>query len=121
MIAAIHDIVNVCSCDIDEAIKMLQYADAYGEYAYGREKDEYGYNFAMRKSFCIRIKDDSAPQFEVLRQLVKFYADHGCNDDQCLLVDLEGIYNWGLAARGGKLVPIVIDAGFSEAVREQFY
>lgn len=29
--------------------------------------------------------------------------------------------NWGLAARDGKLVPIVIDSGFSREVESDFY
>lgn len=38
-----------------------------------------------------------------------------------LLVDLEFDKNWGLAIRENTLVPIVIDSGYSDKVREDYY
>ena len=81
LVASLTDIVNTSKCDIDDAIEMLQYAEDTGKYAYGKEEDQYCVSFNIRKEFCLMVRDSNAPQFEVIRQLVKFYSDHGKNDN----------------------------------------
>lgn len=64
------------------------------------------------------LADKPKPQYEVLNSIVAFYVDHGKDDKQMLLSDLSRLTNWGIAWRSGKLVPVIIDAGFSYSVAE---
>lgn len=53
--------------------------------------------------------------------MICFYFDHGKSDDAMVLTDLENAENWGYAIRGGKLVPVIIDAGYSAEVMHHYY
>lgn len=64
------------------------------------------------------LADKLKPQYEVLNSIVAFYVDHGKDDKQMLLSDLSRLTNWGIAWCSGKLVPVIIDAGFSYSVAE---
>ena len=66
-------------------------------------------NFEVRLKFLrnLRAKKDDDYAYTVMADLAKFCA----KDSRLGLGDLESEFNWGMAPRDGKLVPIVIDAG----------
>lgn len=121
VIATLNDIVNVCHCDIKKAEKSLAWSVSNGQYFGGEENDEYDVNHEIRLKICRNIINDKSPSYGILRNIIKFYADHGKNDNSMLLTDLEFSNNWGLAIRRNKIVPIVIDSGFSETIRDLYY
>ena len=56
-----------------------------------------------------------------MHDLIRFYFDHGKSDDAMVLTDLENAENWGYAIRSGKVVPVIIDAGYSAEVMHHYY
>lgn len=54
----------------------------------------------------------------LLRKLAEHTIKHHRDIDP---VDFTNIHNWGFAVRKGKVVPIVLDAGFSPEVRDKWY
>ena len=121
VIATLNDIVNVCHCDIKKAEKSLAWSVSNGQYFDGEENDEYDVNHEIRLKICRNIINDKSPSYNILRNIIKFYSDHGKNDNSMLLADLEFSKNWGLAIRRNKVVPVVIDSGFSETIRDLYY
>lgn len=65
------------------------------------------------------IIKNKAPQWQFARELAQFYFDNGIN--ALIASDLIDLDNWGLAVRKGKVVPVIIDAGFSEKVFDKYY
>lgn len=63
--------------------------------------------------------ESNAPQWNVIGDLISFYIKNGA--DALLAGDLEVLENWGLAVRQGAVVPVIIDAGFSEKVWSRYY
>ena len=55
---------------------------------------------------------------KVLRELAKFSLAH---KEDFLPGDITSVENWGFGIRNGQVVPIVLDAGFSEDVWKAYY
>lgn len=55
---------------------------------------------------------------KVLRELAKFSLAH---KEDFLPGDITSVENWGFGIRNGQVVPIVLDAGFSEDVWKEYY
>lgn len=121
VIATLNDIVNICHCDIKKAEKSLAWSVSNGQYFDDEENDEYDVSHEIRLKICRNIINDKSPSYSILRNIIKFYTDHGKNDSSMLLADLEFSKNWGLAIRRNKTVPVVIDSGFSETIRDLYY
>lgn len=66
-------------------------------------------------------KANPIPKYKVLKDLLHFYIDHGSSDDDLCIGDLEVHENWGVTYRDGQLVPVIIDAGFSDKIANDFY
>ena len=58
------------------------------------------------------------PAQRILSKLYEYVADNSSSIDP---VDFGSLDNWGFAIREGQLVPIVLDAGFSPEVRDEYY
>lgn len=65
------------------------------------------------------IIKNKAPQWQIARDLARFYFDNGI--DALIASDLIDLDNWGLAVRNGKVVPVIVDSGFSEKVYSKYY
>lgn len=57
--------------------------------------------------------------FKALASLVEFWRKNGL--DSMLPDDLESCVNWGITVRNNQLVPVIIDAGFSQDVVDNYY
>lgn len=66
-------------------------------------------------------KPNPHPKYQILKDLLQFYIDNGSTDEELTINDLEAEANWGVAYRNGELVPVIIDAGFSDRVYQDFY
>lgn len=60
----------------------------------------------------------STVQQQMLRKLVLYAIEHHREFDPA---DIGNIQNWGFAIREGQICPIMLDAGFSEEVRDGWY
>ena len=63
------------------------------------------------------LRPQNAAQ-KFLRMTAEWAAE---NPQRLLAADMSNPDNWGLAVRNGEVVPIVLDAGFSEPVKKAFY
>lgn len=109
-------------CDMFKKLDLIQAEKFYKKkwLQAQKEKDTFWMQELEQKLELIdNIKKNKAPQWEILRELVRFYQDNGTKS--LLHGDLEDPDNWGYAIRYGKIVPIIIDAGFSEKVYQDYY
>ena len=93
---------------------------------------EDGYTFDETMEFiCSYMTDDRGwqktadmvlspmnPAQRVLSKLFKYVSDNSSKIDPA---DFAALENWGFAIREGQVVPIVLDAGFSPEVRDEYY
>ena len=57
-------------------------------------------------------------QQQLLRNLVLYAIEHHKQFDSS---DIGNLGNWGFAIRDGQICPIMLDAGFSEEVKDTWY
>ena len=65
------------------------------------------------------INNYQSPAIQAFHSLIEFYKKHGL--DELLTGDLEVLDNWGITFRNNQKVLVIIDAGFNDKVKEQFY
>lgn len=111
IVAALNDYID-CGCSLKAAYDELHAMKS------GRQSDRISseYDFIdewSRMNILKSMLEDPSVRYDSLRALAQFYKDHGEDDQEMRLVDLEAEDNWGIAIRHGVPTAVVIDAGFS--------
>ena len=70
------------------------------------------------RELSMMIVDPANKAQQMLQKLAMYTIDNYKDFD---IADVGSIKNWGFASRDGKIVPIVLDAGFSPSVRDMWY
>ena len=122
-ITYVDELMNVFRVCIEKfncnVTKTLAYCKAKLEDAYDEDDDDDIKEFETSYGFWSNVKASKQPQYEVLRNLVDFYKAYGKNSLE--IMDLYQTPNCGFAIRNKKIVPVILDAGFSTAVKKQYY
>ena len=67
------------------------------------------------------ISSIKSPQYNVMRDLIKFYQSKHWHIDELLPIDLLNEDNWGIVSRNRKLCLVILDSGFSKDIVDNFY
>lgn len=118
---ALRRLVNDHRCDVNAARRWASDAVSKAGSAGSRRDAEHFRNVCDSVArLCKVTSSPKGPMERVVSDLVKFYLNNGGCDDRMLINDLYDPDNWGLAARDGQVVPVIVDAGFSSDVA-RFY
>lgn len=131
--AVAADFVNLFGIDMNAIVRLLKKYSRTKSYdalvketteeislAMNDNDKEYADELKKRIGFVQKLKSRKTMAFKIIGELFDFYSVEG-NADEMLVSDLINVDNWGLAVRNRRLCLIVIDAGFSSRISQEFY